>query len=86
MASDEDAPLAESGEGEDEGFEQAIDELIDAAEGNEDDGLSPEEAQIDEAIDDTANPLAGGPADRQAAWRPRMADLVRSHRDRRREN
>ncbi len=41
------------------GLEQAEDELIDAAEGNEDDGLSPEEAQINEAIDDTANPLAG---------------------------
>ena len=40
-----------------------IDELIDAAEGNEDDGLSPEEAQINEAIDDTANPLAGEQAD-----------------------
>ena len=58
-ATDAEAPLAESGEGEDEGFEQADDELIDAAEGNEDDGLSPEEAQINEAIDDTANPLAG---------------------------
>jgi hypothetical protein len=58
-ATDAEAPLAESGEGEDEGFEQADDELIDAAEGNEDDGLSPAEAQINEAIDDTANPLAG---------------------------
>jgi hypothetical protein len=58
-ATDAEAPLAESGEGEDEGFEQADDELIDAAEGNEDDGLSPEEAQINEAIEDTANPLAG---------------------------
>jgi hypothetical protein len=58
-ATDAEAPLAESGEGEAEGFEQADDELRDAAEGNEDDGLSPEEAQIDEAIDDTANPLAG---------------------------
>jgi hypothetical protein len=63
IASPEEAPLAESGEGEDEGYEQAIDELIDAAEGNEDDGLTPEEAQIDEAIDDTANPLAGEQAD-----------------------
>jgi hypothetical protein len=63
IASEADAPLAESGEGEDEGYEQAIDELIDAAEGNEDDGLSPEEAQINEAIDDTANPLAGEQAD-----------------------
>ena len=45
------------------GFEQADDELIDAAEGNEDDGLSPEEAQINEAIDDTANPLAGEEAE-----------------------
>src|SRR5690349_14083483 len=59
VASEADLPLAEAGEGEAEGFEQAEDELIDAAEGNEDDGLTPEEAQINEAIDDTANPLAG---------------------------
>src|SRR4051794_5003634 len=59
VASEAEAPLAEAGEGEAEGFEQADDELIDAAEGNEDDGLTPEEAQINEAIDDTANPLAG---------------------------
>ena len=59
VATEAEVPLAEAGEGEAEGFEQADDELIDAAEGNEDDGLSPEEAQINEAIDDTANPLAG---------------------------
>jgi len=58
-ATEAEAPLAEAGEGEAEGQEQTEDELRDAAEGNEDDGLSPEEAQINEAIDDAANPLAG---------------------------
>ena len=58
-ATDAEAPLAEAGEGEAEGQEQTEHELRDAAEGNEDDGLSPEEAQINEAIDDAANPLAG---------------------------
>ena len=59
IATEAEAPLAEAGEGEAEGQEQTEDELRDAAEGNEDDGLSPEEAQINEAIDDAANPLAG---------------------------
>ena len=70
-ATDAEAPLAEAGEGESEGLEQAADELRDAAEGNEDDGLSPEEAQINEAIDDTANPLAGEQAEPggDAEWR-----------------
>jgi hypothetical protein len=57
-ATDAEAPLAEAGEGEAEGQEQTELELRDAAEGNEDDGLSPEEAQINEAIDQAANPLA----------------------------
>jgi hypothetical protein len=57
-ASPEEIPLAEAGEGEAEGQEQTEDELRAAAE-SRDAGLSPEEAQIDEAIDETANPLAG---------------------------
>ena len=51
------APLAEAGEGESEGQEQTEDELRDAAE-SRDEGLSPEAAQIDEAIEQAANPLA----------------------------
>jgi hypothetical protein len=50
LATPEEAPLAESGEGEAEGQEQTELELREAAEGDEDDGLSPEEAQINEAI------------------------------------
>jgi hypothetical protein len=45
------APLAEAGEGEAEGQEQTEDELREAAEPF--DGRSPEEAQIDEAIEGT---------------------------------
>src|SRR4051794_31851376 len=58
-ATPEEAPLAESGEGEAEGQEQTELELREAAEGDEDDGLSPEEAQSNEAIDQAADPLAG---------------------------
>jgi hypothetical protein len=57
-ASPEEAPLAEAGEGESEGQEQAEDELRQAAEDDED-GRSPEQAQIEDAIDEAANPLAG---------------------------
>jgi hypothetical protein len=48
------APLAEAGEGDSEGQEQAEDELREAAESTE--GMSPEEHQIDDAIDAAANP------------------------------
>lgn len=58
-ATEAQAPLAEAGEGESEGEEQTDLELRDAAEGNEDDGLSPEEAQINEAIEQAGEPLAG---------------------------
>jgi hypothetical protein len=80
-ATDAEAPLAEAGEGESEGEEQTELELRDAAEGNEDDGLSPEEAQINEAIEDAANPLAGEqaepvnpPNDEWRTWSGRTAD------------
>src|SRR3954453_4048346 len=72
-ATPEEAPLAEAGEGESEGQEQTEDELRDAAEDREP-GLSPEQAQIDEAIDRAANPIADEqvepvkPAD-DAEWR-----------------
>jgi hypothetical protein len=75
------APLAESGEGESEGEEQTELELREAAEGDEDDGLSPEEAQINEAIDQAADPLAGEqvepgtpPNDEWRTWSGRTAD------------
>jgi hypothetical protein len=57
-ATPEDLPLAEAGEGEDEGFEQAEDELRDAAEGAED-GVTPEQHQIEDAIEAQSDPSAG---------------------------
>src|SRR3954466_7158397 len=53
-AAPEGVPLAEAGQGESEGQEQTEAELRDAAEDREP-GLSPQEAQIDEAIDQAAN-------------------------------
>jgi hypothetical protein len=80
-ATPEEAPLAEAGEGEAEGQEQTELELREAAEGDEDDGLSPEEAQINEAIDQAADPLAGEqvepvkpPNDEWRTWSGRTAD------------
>ncbi len=55
-------PLAESGEGESEGEEQTDLELREAAEDDED-GVQPEEAQIDEAIEQAGEPLAGERSD-----------------------
>jgi hypothetical protein len=80
-ATDAEAPLAESGEGESEGEEQTDLELREAAEGDEDDGLSPEEAQINEAIEQTGDPLAGEqaepvkpPNDEWRTWSGRTVD------------
>jgi hypothetical protein len=80
-ATPEEAPLAEAGEGEAEGQEQTELELREAAEGDEDDGLSPEEAQINEAIDQAADPLAGEqsepvkpPDDEWRTWSGRTTD------------
>jgi hypothetical protein len=53
----EEIPLAEAGEGEAEGQEQAELELRDTIEAGLE-GRTPEEAQIDEALADLANPLA----------------------------
>jgi hypothetical protein len=81
LATPEEAPLAESGEGEAEGQEQTELELREAAEGDEDDGLSPEEAQINEAIDQAGDPLAGEqaepvnpPNDEWRTWSGRTVD------------
>ena len=51
-------PLAEAGEGESEGQEQAEAELRDAAAPTAP-GISDEQRQIEDAIDQAANPLAG---------------------------
>ena len=56
-ASDEEIPVLEAGEGEAEGQEQTEAELREAAEPF--DGVSPEEAQIDDAIEQAANPAEG---------------------------
>src|SRR3954451_20741549 len=55
-ATEAERPLAEAGEGEAEGQEQAEAELREAAEPY--DGMSPEQAQIEEAADQAANPVA----------------------------
>jgi hypothetical protein len=57
VASEEERPLAEAGEGVAEGQEQAEYDLQEAAEPA--DGISDAERQIDEAIEQAANPLAG---------------------------
>jgi hypothetical protein len=55
-ASEADRPVMEAGGGDAEGQEQTEDELRVAAEPY--DGMSPEQAQIEEAADDIANPVA----------------------------
>jgi hypothetical protein len=55
-------PLAEAGQGEAEGQEQAEDELRQAAEPTAP-GVSPEQRQVEEAIEQAANPLAGEQAE-----------------------
>jgi hypothetical protein len=55
-ATEAERPLAEAGEGEAEGLEQAEAELREAAEPY--DGMSPEQAQIEEASERAANPIA----------------------------
>lgn len=57
FAADAERPLAESGEGVSEGFEQAEAELVDAA--TPYDTASPYQRQIDEVIDLQDNPYAG---------------------------
>ena len=60
-ATEAERPLAEAGEGEAEGQEQAEAELREAAEPA--DGMSDEQRQIEEAIEQQANPLAGEQAE-----------------------
>jgi hypothetical protein len=57
VASEEERPLVEAGEGVAEGQEQAEYDLREAAEPA--DGMSDAERQIDDAIEQAANPLAG---------------------------
>ena len=57
VATEAERPLAEAGEGESEGQEQAEDELRSAAEPS--DGMSPEQAQIEDAIEQASNPAEG---------------------------
>jgi hypothetical protein len=57
-ATPEERPLAEAGEGESEGQEQTEAELEAAAEPTAP-GMSPEQAQIEDAIDQAANPAEG---------------------------
>lgn len=57
VATEEERPLAEAGEGDAEGQEQTEHDLREAAEPA--DGMSDAERQIDEAIEQAANPLAG---------------------------
>ena len=66
----EEVPLAEAGEGEAEGQEQAEAELAEAAEPSAP-GQSPEQQQIEATIEDASNPAAGENVepDRGAEWR-----------------
>ena len=57
VATEEERPLVEAGEGYSEGQEQAERDLREAA--SPSDGMSDAERQIDEAIEQAANPLAG---------------------------
>jgi hypothetical protein len=57
VATEAERPLVEAGEGEAEGQEQAEHDLREAAEPS--DGMSDTERQIDDAIEQAANPLAG---------------------------
>ncbi len=54
IATPSEVPLAEAGEGEAEGQEQTELELREAAESSE--GMTPEQAQIEDAIDRSSNP------------------------------
>jgi hypothetical protein len=56
-ADDIERPLVEAGEGTSEGFEQALDEQIDASQPS--DTASPYQQQIDEVIEQQDNPFAG---------------------------
>ncbi len=75
-ASEAERPLAEAGEGEAEGQEQAELDLEQAAESSE--GMSPSQHAIEDAIEDAGNPLAGEQLEDQptepTGWEPPSAD------------
>ena len=75
-ASEAERPLAEAGEGEAEGQEQAELDLEQAAEASE--GMSPSQHAIEDAIEDAGNPLAGEQLEEQptepTGWEPPSAD------------
>jgi hypothetical protein len=78
-ATEEERPLAEAGEGEAEGQEQAELDLETAAEPYAP-GMSDTERQIDDTIEQAANPLAGeqvepvAPGDAPTGWAPPSAE------------
>jgi hypothetical protein len=78
-ATEEERPLAEAGEGEAEGQEQAELDLETAAEPHAP-GMSDTERQIDDTIEQAGNPLAGeqvepvAPADEPTGWAPPNAE------------
>ena len=75
-ATEAERPLAEAGEGEAEGQEQAELDLEQAAEPSA--GMSPSQHAIEDAIEDAGNPLAGEQLEEQptepTGWQPPSAD------------
>ncbi|HET9740871.1 MAG TPA: hypothetical protein VFP78_22360 [Solirubrobacteraceae bacterium] len=75
-ATEAERPLAEAGEGEAEGQEQAELDLEQAAEPSE--GMSPSQHAIEDAIEDAGNPLAGERLEEQptepSGWEPPSPD------------
>jgi hypothetical protein len=77
QASEAERPLAEAGEGEAEGLEQAELDLERAAEPTAP-GMSPSQHAIEDAIEESANPLAGEQLEEQptepTGWKPPTSD------------
>jgi hypothetical protein len=80
-ATEAERPLAEAGEGEAEGREQAEFDLAQAAEPTAP-GMSPSQHAIEDAIEDAGNPLAGEHLEEQptepTGWEPPTADPATS--------
>jgi hypothetical protein len=76
-ATEAERPLAEAGEGEAEGLEQAELDLERAAEPTAP-GMSPSQHAIEDAIEESANPLAGEQLEEQSTeptgWKPPTSD------------
>jgi hypothetical protein len=76
-ATEAERPLAEAGEGEAEGLEQAELDLERAAEPTAP-GMSPSQHAIEDAIEESANPLAGEQLEEQptepTGWKPPTSD------------